>query len=216
LLSEALLRPALTMRTLRKRLLKQLSSLPLAIGELFVLAGLSAVGTVIDQNETADFYQQMYPNSGEKVRTHCLLASSAARSAQAYPLCAAQVLGFLTSDLIHVLQWDHIYSANYFMGLLALLAASLAACSSTRFGIWQAGTNFVTHCTNWHRTAPLMCPAQATAYGEGSKAVAISELARAGVEARQCCYAIGSIIKRPWAKAERKWLPGEGSSASGH
>ncbi len=68
MLSEALLRPALTLRTLRKRLLKQLSSLPLAIGELFVLAGLSSVGTVIDQNETAEFYQQMYPNSGEKVR----------------------------------------------------------------------------------------------------------------------------------------------------
>ena len=31
------------LRTLRKRALKQLSSLPLAIGELFVLAGLSAI-----------------------------------------------------------------------------------------------------------------------------------------------------------------------------
>ena len=65
---EVVIRYSSTLRTLRKRALKQLSSLPLAIGELFVLAGLSAVGTVIDQNETTDFYQQMYPNAGDKVR----------------------------------------------------------------------------------------------------------------------------------------------------
>ena len=62
------IRQSSKLRTLGKRALKQLASLPLAIGELFVLAGLSAVGTVIDQNETAGFYQQMYPNAGEKVR----------------------------------------------------------------------------------------------------------------------------------------------------
>ena len=50
-------------------------------------------------------------------------------------LHAAQVLGFLTSDLIRALQWDHIYSANYFLGLLGLLAASLAACSANRCGV---------------------------------------------------------------------------------
>ena len=158
MINEALLRPALTLRTLRKRLLKQLASLPLAIGELFVLAGLSAVGTVIDQNETADFYQQMYPNSGEKVRTHHLAAFLCLRLAQVHPLHAVQVLGFLTSDLIHVLQWDHIYSANYFMCLLGLLAASLAACSSTRFGSGQPGMHLRHHCTKCLGSSHLLVP----------------------------------------------------------
>ena len=34
--------------------------------------------------------------------------------------------------LIELLQWDHIYTAPYFLALLALLGASLAACTSTR------------------------------------------------------------------------------------
>ena len=29
------------------------------------------------------------------------------------------------------MQWDHIYSADYFLLLLALLGASLAACTAT-------------------------------------------------------------------------------------
>ena len=57
--------------------------------------------------------------------------------------------------------------------------------------------------------AHSICPAQATANGEGSKAVEVPELARASVEARQCGYAVGSIDERPWAKAERKGLPGK-------
>ena len=45
----------------------------------------------------------------------------------------------LTSDLILWMQWDHIYSANYFLSLLGLLAASLAACSTTRCLLtWKA------------------------------------------------------------------------------
>lgn len=41
------------------------------------------------------------------------------------------MLGFLTGRIIWALQWDHIYSADYFLGLLALLGASLAACTAT-------------------------------------------------------------------------------------
>jgi cytochrome c biogenesis protein ResB len=43
-----------------------------------------------------------------------------------------QVLGFLTYDIIFRLHLDQIYTAPYFLGLMALLAASLAACTSTR------------------------------------------------------------------------------------
>ena len=64
-----------------------------------------------------------------------------------------QVLGFLTSDLILALQWDHIYSANYFLGLLGLLAASLAACSATRWGIgFPANTLCQDHMSTTHPT----------------------------------------------------------------
>lgn len=51
---------------------------------------------------------------------------------QNYPDGADKVVGFVDWQLIKALQWDHIYSANYFLALMALLAASLAACTSTR------------------------------------------------------------------------------------
>jgi len=102
-----LLSPSLA-KILYKRTLKSLASLPLAIGELFLLAGLSAIGTIIEQNKSVQFYQDAYPSGANKV------------------------LGFLTYHWIFALQWDHIYTAPYFLGLMALLGASLAACTSTR------------------------------------------------------------------------------------
>jgi cytochrome c biogenesis protein len=48
-----------------------------------------------------------------------------------YPEEGKKVLGFLSYDLLYFLQFDHIYTAPYFLGLLALLAASLAACTTT-------------------------------------------------------------------------------------
>lgn len=101
------LNPSLA-KILYKRTLKRLASLPLAIGELFVLAGLSAVGTIIEQNKPLQFYFDSYPDGEHKV------------------------LGFLTYKWIFALQLDHIYTCNYFLALMALLAASLAACTSTR------------------------------------------------------------------------------------
>ena len=51
---------------------------------------------------------------------------------QNYPDGPDKVAGFVDYHLIYQLQWDHIYTANYFLALLALLGASLAACTSTR------------------------------------------------------------------------------------
>jgi cytochrome c biogenesis protein len=90
-----------------KRLIRPLANLKLAIGELIVIAALSSIGTVIEQNKPEAFYVQNYPSEGPKV------------------------LGFVTHDLINFLQWDHIYTANYFLAILALLAASLSACTAT-------------------------------------------------------------------------------------
>ena len=104
---QIMLSPSLA-KILYKRSLKSLASLPLAIGELFLLAGLSAIGTIIEQNKPLQFYLDAYPDGANKV------------------------LGFLTYNWIFALQWDHIYTSNYFLGLMALLGASLAACTSTR------------------------------------------------------------------------------------
>ena len=91
------------------RTLRQLSDLRLAIYELAVIAALSAVGTVIPQNKAMEYYVQNYPDED-----------------------GSRVFGFVTWRLIGLFQFDHIYVAPYFLGLLALLAASLAACTTTR------------------------------------------------------------------------------------
>eukprot|EP00850_Spirogloea_muscicola_P018338 SM000167S02951 [mRNA] locus=s167:75050:77431:- [translate_table: standard] len=68
------------------------------------LAAWRCAGTVIEQGESADYYAARYPDGG----------------------------GLVTAAAIRALALDHIYSAPYFVGLLALLAASLAACTATR------------------------------------------------------------------------------------
>lgn len=42
------------------------------------------------------------------------------------------MLGFLDYNWIFALQLDHIYTSNYFLGISALLTASLIACSRTQ------------------------------------------------------------------------------------
>jgi cytochrome c biogenesis protein ResB len=42
-----------------KQILRRLSSLPLAIGELALIAILSAVGTVIEQNKPLEYYVEV-------------------------------------------------------------------------------------------------------------------------------------------------------------
>lgn len=89
-----------------KRVIKELSSLPRAISIMAVICGLSALGTVIPQNKELEYYVTNYPLSGD-----------------------SKVLGFLDYQLLLGLQLDHIYTAWYFYGSIALLAASLMACT---------------------------------------------------------------------------------------
>lgn len=51
-------RPSL-LKVLYNRTLRQLSSLPLAIGELAVIALFSAIGTIIEQNKSLDYYMKV-------------------------------------------------------------------------------------------------------------------------------------------------------------
>ena len=96
-----------------KQTLKSLSSLPLAIGELLVIAGFSALGTVIEQNKSYAWYAENYPTENPS-------------------------FGFIDFPLILDLGLDHIYTTWYFLALLALLGASLTACTVTRqWPVWK-------------------------------------------------------------------------------
>lgn len=98
---------SLKVSTQMKQFLRPFANLKLAIAELGVIAFLSAIGTVIEQNKPYEFYVANYPDEGEKV------------------------LGFVTSRFIYALQLDHIYSSWYFLMILGVLALSLTACTLT-------------------------------------------------------------------------------------
>ncbi|XP_004507404.1 cytochrome c biogenesis protein CCS1, chloroplastic [Cicer arietinum] len=93
-------------KILSKKVLQILSNLPLAIAEMFAIAFLMALGTFIDQGQTPEFYFQNYPED--------------------HP-----VLGFFTWRWIFFLGFDHMFSSPIFLGMLALLGASLMACTYT-------------------------------------------------------------------------------------
>ncbi|KAL2927498.1 Cytochrome c biogenesis protein CCS1 chloroplastic [Bienertia sinuspersici] len=94
------------LKRIPQKILSAFSNLPLAIGEMFAIAGLMAIGTAIDQGETPDFYFQKYPED--------------------HP-----VLGFFTWRWVLTLGFDHMFSSPIFLGTLVLLAASLMACTYT-------------------------------------------------------------------------------------
>ncbi|KAL6636852.1 hypothetical protein ACP70R_024424 [Stipagrostis hirtigluma subsp. patula] len=96
---------ALVRRT-TKRTLAVLSNLPLAISEMFAIAALMALGTVIDQGEAPSYYFEKFPEDNP-------------------------VFGFITWRWILTPGFDHMFSSPVFLGLLALLAASLMACTYT-------------------------------------------------------------------------------------
>ncbi|XP_010999381.1 PREDICTED: cytochrome c biogenesis protein CCS1, chloroplastic [Populus euphratica] len=94
------------LKRLPRKVLSVLSNLPLAIGEMFSIAVLMALGTLIDQGEAPEFYFQKFPEEN--------------------PL-----LGFFTWKWVLTLGFDHMYSSPVFLGMLALLGVSLMACTYT-------------------------------------------------------------------------------------
>lgn len=112
-----------------RRVLKQLSSLELAIGELAAIAGFSVVGTLIKQNEPPEYYVQNFPGKSLKEVVRCDCSGVGHPRILSTTTAEGTLLDF---HFIWALQWDQIYTANYFLALLALLSASLAACSVTR------------------------------------------------------------------------------------
>lgn len=67
---------------------------------------MAYAGTVIDQGEAPDFYFRKYPEDNP-------------------------ILGFFTGRWVLTLGFDHMFSSPIFLGTLALLGASLMACTYT-------------------------------------------------------------------------------------
>jgi cytochrome c biogenesis protein len=87
--------------------LKVLADLRLAIALLLLIAVFSISGTVIEQGETLGFYQQNYPED-------------------------PALFGFLSWQVILQLGLNHVYRTWWFLALLVLFGASLAACTFNR------------------------------------------------------------------------------------
>lgn len=92
--------------TLVSALIKKLSNLQFAIFLLLLIAILSALGTIIEQDKGMNFYEVNYPLS-------------------------KPVLGFITFKLIFFFGLDHIYQTSWFVVLLLLFGASLLSCTFT-------------------------------------------------------------------------------------
>ena len=102
-----------------KNFLRKLANLKLAIGLLFLIGILVAIGTIVEQDQTITFYKDNYPDLN--------------------PL-----FGFFTWRYIIYLGLDHLYSASWFLSILTLFALSLLACTFTtqlpalkKFRLWQ-------------------------------------------------------------------------------
>nr|YP_009420244.1 c-type cytochrome biogenensis protein [Cryptomonas curvata]ASO75732.1 c-type cytochrome biogenensis protein [Cryptomonas curvata] len=84
-----------------------LGNLRLAIVLLLLIAFVSSLGTIIEQEKSVSFYEVTYPLS-------------------------KPIAGFVTSDLILFLGLDHIYTTNWFLILLFLFSSSLLSCTLSR------------------------------------------------------------------------------------
>ncbi|EDZ92349.1 MULTISPECIES: cytochrome c biogenesis protein [Limnospira] len=91
----------------RKELLPVLADLRLAIVLLLAIAIFSISGTVIEQGQSAAFYQANYPED-------------------------PALFGFLTWKVLLFIGLDHVYRTWWFLSILILFGSSLTACTFTR------------------------------------------------------------------------------------
>ena len=92
---------------LRRELFPILGNLKFAIVLLLIIAIFSISGTVIEQGETLNFYQQNYPER-------------------------PALFGFLTYRLLLNIGLNHVYSTWWFLALLILFGTSLTICTFNR------------------------------------------------------------------------------------
>jgi len=92
---------------LNRRILNLLSNLKFAILVLLIIAAFSILGTVIEQNQTLDFYKANYPKN-------------------------TYALGVLNWESIKFLNLDNVYRSWWYLSLLVVLGVSLITCSFTQ------------------------------------------------------------------------------------
>lgn len=90
-----------------KKLSSLLSDLKFAILILLVIAGFSIFGTVIEQNQSLEFYKQNYPEN-------------------------TNFLNLLNWKIIKFFILDDVYKSWWYLSLLIILGISLATCSFTQ------------------------------------------------------------------------------------
>jgi cytochrome c biogenesis protein len=90
-----------------RRILQIVADLRLAIILLLLIAALSISGTVIEQGQSLDFYQENYPEK-------------------------PALFGFLTWQVVLGVGLNHVYTTWWFLALLAFFGSSLTACTFTR------------------------------------------------------------------------------------
>ena len=98
---------------------KKLANLQLAIGLLITIGFMIAIGTIIEQDQSLNFYKENYPET-------------------------KPLFGFLSWKLITFLSFDKLYTAWWFVLILLLFGSSLIACTFTTqlpsvktFKIWR-------------------------------------------------------------------------------
>ncbi|MBS0015959.1 MAG: cytochrome c biogenesis protein [Arthrospira sp. SH-MAG29] len=91
----------------RKELVPVLADLRLAIVLLLAIAIFSISGTVIEQGQSAAFYQANYPED-------------------------PALFGFLTWKVLLFIGLDHVYRTWWFLSILIVFGSSLTACTFTR------------------------------------------------------------------------------------
>jgi len=90
-----------------KRILQIFTDLKFALFILFLIAMTSSLGSVIEQDQTLEYYQLNYP------LTH-------------------PIYGFLDWKFILFFGFDHLYKTVWFFGLLFILSISLISCTLVR------------------------------------------------------------------------------------
>ncbi len=98
---------SLLKKSLRSSVLPLLADLRLAIALLLAIAVFSISGTVIEQEQSAAFYQANYPED-------------------------PALFGFLSWKVLLFLGLDHVYSTWWFLSLLVLFGLSLGTCTFLR------------------------------------------------------------------------------------
>ena len=89
-----------------KRILKFFTDIKFAIFLLILIAISSSLGSIIEQDESFNFYKEKYP-------------------------IAKPIFGYISSNLILDFGLDHIYRTEWFLGLLLLFGTCLISCTAT-------------------------------------------------------------------------------------